>query len=208
MSMHEAEEAGPIEERLGSRIRDLRVARRLSLAELGTRVGLSVSFLSQLERGLCNASFGNLRNIADALGVSLPDLVGDGRLGGERVVRKADRSMLLSGAARKYLMSLPPLDSIEIFLGEFDVGASSGDLPYSHGDSQEFLFVSRGSVVVEVDGKEYLLHEGDILEYRSSQLHRTYNAGEVLAEVLWIVSPVTVSAADLKVGHTGVNGRS
>ncbi len=184
---------------LGQRVRQFRKARRLSLSELGSRVGLSASFLSQLERGKCNASFGSLRKVSDALGVPLASLVSDQQPSGERLVRKNERAMLISGSARKFLMSPLPMEAMEIFLGEFDPGASSGDEAYCHGDSQEFLFVSRGTVAIELDGKTILLEEGDIIEYRSSQMHRTYNAGDTVAEVLWIVSPVTVSSSELQV---------
>jgi len=183
---------------IGTRIREIRKSRKLSLAQLGKEVGVSGSFLSQLERGVCNASFGTLRSITQALGVSLPDLMGEAPPARERVLRKSSRPLLLDGAARKYLMSLPPLDSIEIFLGEFEPGSSSGEHPYSHGDSQEFFFVVRGSVVLELDGVEYNLNEGDMAEYRSSQMHRTANKSQELAEVLWIVSPVTVSSKEIE----------
>ena len=180
-------------ESLGVRLRTLRERRRLSLTNVASRAELSASFLSQLERGKCNASFGSLRKIAAALGVSLAELFEDDEPTGVRVLAKGDRPQLASGPARKYMLSLPPLTNLECFVGEFDPGASTGPEPYTHGDSQELFLVLRGEVSVEVDGKGYLLGAGDSVEYRSSQPHRTYNNGAELAEVLWIVSPVTVT---------------
>lgn len=179
-------------ESLGTRLRMLRERRRLSLTNVASRADLSASFLSQLERGKCNASFGSLRKIASALGVSLAELFEDDDPTGVRVLPKDDRPQLASGPARKYMLSLPPLTNVECFIGEFDPGASTGADPYTHGDSQELFLVIRGEVSVEIDGKEYLLRSGDSVEYRSSQPHRTHNYGTELAEVLWIVSPVTV----------------
>lgn len=182
---------------IGPKVRRWRQLRRLSLSQLGARVGVTASFLSQFERGECNASLATLRAITNALGVSIGELIGEGESGQGRVLRKSERPVIMSGAARKYLVSLPPLESVEIFSGEFDPGASSGPDAYSHGDSQEFLFVVKGEVVVEVDGEPHRLSGGDTIEYRSSQMHRTENAGTEVAEVLWIVSPVTVSSDEI-----------
>lgn len=183
---------------VGARVREIRKARRLSLSTLGARAGVSASFLSQLERGLCSASFSTFRNISNALGIPLAELISDRTSITGRVVRADSRPQILQGPARKYLLSLPPLDAIEIFLGQFDPGASTGPEPYNHGDSQEFLMVLKGTVELEIDSVSYTLSEGDISEYRSSQLHRLSNVADVVAEVLWIVSPVTVSNDELQ----------
>lgn len=189
---------GPDRVQLGARIRNVRKLRRLSLSQLGEISGVSASFLSQLERGMCSASFGTLREVSGALGISLGELFDAHPPSGPRVVRHHERPLLLEGGARKFLLSPRPLSHIEIFAGEFDPGESTGEEPYNHGDSQEFLIVIRGSVDVQIDGSSHLLSAGDTIEYRSSQMHRTVNVGADEAEVHWIVSPVTVSA---EVGH-------
>ena len=190
--------AGTVPTQIGGQIRKIRKLRRMSLVQLGERSGVSASFLSQFERGLCNASFASLRSITNVLGVTLSELLDREAAREERVLRAADRPVVLDGPVRKFMLSLPPLETMEIFLGEFDPGASTGPEAYRHGDSQEFLFVSRGQVTVHIDGRKNLLTEGDIIEYRSSQVHRTHNSGDSLAQVLWIVSPVTVSADEIE----------
>ncbi len=179
---------------LGARIREIRKMRRLSQTELGRIAGVSASFLSQLERGACSASFGTLREISAGLGVSLGELFDEETPIGPRVVRHGERPQLIDGPARKYMLSPHPLSHMEIFAGEFDPGASTGDEPYRHGDSQEFLTVIRGNVDVQIDSRSHILFAGDTIEYRSSQLHRTVNVGDTVAEVHWIVSPVTVDS--------------
>ncbi|KAM9861804.1 helix-turn-helix domain-containing protein [Leucobacter sp. BZR 635] len=184
--------SGDEDAQLGARIREIRKLRRLSLTQLGDMSGVSASFLSQLERGACGASFGTLRDITEALGTTLAELFNSDQPPGPRIVRHADRPQLIHGGARKYMLSPRPLSHIEMFAGEFDPGESTGDEPYNHGDSQEFLTVIRGSVDVQIDGRSHLLDAGDTIEYRSSQMHRTVNVGDGVAEVHWIVSPVTV----------------
>ena len=62
---------------LGSRVRDFRIARRLTQAQLGDACGLHRTFIGSVERGERNAAVLSLRRIAAALRVSLADLVGD-----------------------------------------------------------------------------------------------------------------------------------
>ena len=59
---------------LGSRIRELRLARKWSQADLGRRCDLHRTFIGSVERGERNLSALNLRRIAKVLRVSLADL--------------------------------------------------------------------------------------------------------------------------------------
>jgi two-component system OmpR family response regulator len=59
---------------VGDLIRSLRKERDLTLKQLATRSGLSMSLLSQMERGETSASVESLYRVALALGVRLTDL--------------------------------------------------------------------------------------------------------------------------------------
>ena len=68
-------------QQIGSRVRDFRIARRLTQAQLGDACGLHRTFIGSVERGERNAAILSLRRIAAALRVPLADWVG-GRLPG------------------------------------------------------------------------------------------------------------------------------
>ena len=55
----------------GSVIRRMRKSQNLILSDLGEKTGLSISFISQIERGIINPSIISLRKIALALGTTL-----------------------------------------------------------------------------------------------------------------------------------------
>lgn len=63
---------------LAHRVRALRDAKRLTQEEFARRAHISVSFASLLERGARSPSFETLFTIADALGVTVADLLREG----------------------------------------------------------------------------------------------------------------------------------
>jgi transcriptional regulator with XRE-family HTH domain len=175
---------------VGERLRSIRRARRCTLRTVADRSGLSESFLSQVERGQSSASIASLRRIADALGVSIADLFEGGSMPGPRVLRRNERPALAFGVlGRKLLLTPRPLQSLEVFVGELEVGGSTGHQPYAHGDSEELFVVLAGTVQLEVGGDVHELEHGDSIDYRSSTPHRVTNIGEERAEVMWIISP-------------------
>ena len=175
---------------VGERLRDIRRHRRATLKTIADRAEVSESFLSQVERGRASASIASLRRIAGALGVSVADLFEPGGPPEPRVLRRDDRPSLAFGIlGRKLLLTPRPLQHLEVFAGELDVGGSTGTEAYAHGDSEELFVVLSGSVQLELGGSVYELEQGDSIDYRSSTPHRVTNAGEERAEVMWIISP-------------------
>jgi transcriptional regulator with XRE-family HTH domain len=176
---------------VGERLRAIRKLRRVTLRTIAERAELSESFLSQVERGRANASIASLKRIAAALGVNVADLFEpNGQRSAPRVLRKDSRPTLKFGTlGQKHMLTPRPLEHLQVIVGEFDPGGSTGDEPYTHGDSEELLVVLRGSVHLQLATEIFELHAGDSIDYRSSTPHRLANAGEGAAEVMWIISP-------------------
>jgi transcriptional regulator with XRE-family HTH domain len=177
---------------VGERLRAFRTARRLSQRDLGDRVGVTASFLSQLENGRTNASIATLRRLAETLGVRLSDLVEAGPLPTGRLLRRADRPQLSAAfGTTKWFITQPPLRHVEVYVAEIEPGGSTGPDQYQHGDSEEILLVLRGNVVLDLADQTYDLATGDSIEYRSSTPHRVANHNAEVAELIWLNSPPT-----------------
>lgn len=184
---------------LGMRLKSLRLARRLSLRELAEATGTSASFISQLERGLTGASTASLNQMASALGVSVAMLFEESASQNHGVLRRSERpSLPPSDGCRKMLLSRPPLSDMEVYVGEFDIGGSTGPDRYTHGDAHEMLVVLRGIVEVSLGEARHVLEEGDSIEYTTSTPHRSENIGSGRAEVMWIIAPPTSARAELE----------
>lgn len=59
----------------GRKLEKLRKAKKLSIRQFAYEADISVSYVQKLEAGISNPSYTSLLKIADALGVTLNDLV-------------------------------------------------------------------------------------------------------------------------------------
>ncbi len=175
---------------LGERLRAVRQLRRLTLREVATAAGVSESFVSQLERGRSSASVATLQRLAAAVGIEISDLFAAEPQAGPRVLRREERRQLEWGhLGRKALLTPKPFHSLEVVAAGFDPGGSTGDEPYTHGDSEELLLVLAGRVQLQLGSELLDLSTGDSVNYRSSTAHRVSNPGAEPAEVLFVISP-------------------
>ena len=175
---------------VGGRLRSLRRARRLTLREIAGRAQLSESFLSQLERGQTGATVQSLQRIAVALGVEVSDLFSGDGTHRPKVIRRDDRVSVAWGKlGRKTLLTPKPFEFLEVVAAELEPGGTTGDVPYTHGDSEELFLVVCGTVELELDSDVLTLEAGDCAHYRSSTPHRVCNVGATRAEVLYVISP-------------------
>ncbi|WP_227766770.1 helix-turn-helix domain-containing protein [Zhaonella formicivorans] len=79
---------------LGDKLRILRESKGLSLTELASEVGLSVSYLSEIERNNTYPATNTLRVLAEKLGVSVSTLVGKaGPLGSKLRIAREEQGL-------------------------------------------------------------------------------------------------------------------
>jgi transcriptional regulator with XRE-family HTH domain len=175
---------------VGSRLREVRRGQHRTLREVAEAAGISESFLSQVERARVSASVATLRRIAVVLGVTVGDLFQETSSRQPTVLRAESRPTLTFGVfGRKFHLHTAPDRAFDSLLGEFDPGGSTGDEPYSHGDSEEFMLILEGSAQFQLGGEIISLGPNDSMVYRSSVPHRLVADSELGARVLWITSP-------------------
>jgi len=188
---------------LGKRVREIRISRGYSLRGLAEMTNLSASFLSQLERGSSGASVSTIIDIAAALRVSVSDLFSVGRPAMAHLYTRADRTVLDDQSGyRKTLVTQRPDSPMEIYGGEFAVGGSTGEHPYTHGDSFEAIIVVSGTVLLQLGKQYFSMSAGDSIEFQSSMPHRVSNQGDAPAELYWIVSPPSEEVRFVTGEHT------
>ncbi|QIZ37250.1 helix-turn-helix domain-containing protein [Saccharopolyspora sp. ASAGF58] len=175
-------------ESVGARLRERRLALRLTLRQVADRAGLSEGFVSQLERGVHSGSIATLQKITAVLGLDVGDVFTWDR--SPAVLRFTDQQGFAFGeSGRKVRLTPKQFHHLEAFLGVFEAGGSTGVEPYSHGDSEELLFVVSGEVEVTVGAAVHHLSALDSITYSSSEPHRVKESAGGTATVLWAMAP-------------------
>jgi DNA-binding transcriptional MerR regulator/mannose-6-phosphate isomerase-like protein (cupin superfamily) len=173
----------------GQRFRRLRTRRGLSLAQVARATGVSIGFLSSLERGQMRSSVATLRRIARFYRtniLSLFEAVGEN----PRLVRPSQRKILETNAGVRMELLAWGNTVMEPHLFHIKPRGGSGE-SYSH-EGEEFLHVFRGEFEIWLgDTEHYHLKSGDSLYFESSTPHRWRNPGRTAASLLWINTPPT-----------------
>lgn len=173
---------------VGPLIRARRMQMDLTLSEVARRSGLSVPFLSQVERGQTGLTVVSLMKIAEALGVSVnyfldtqePDVP----------TRSAKDFHFFTLAESKMRLarigSMDPERQLEPLLVIFPPKYETESLKHA---GEEFLYILRGEIEIRLGRKRYRLMAGDTGHFQSAIRHKWVNPTEDEAHVLWVGTP-------------------
>lgn len=151
---------------ISSTLKKLRKERKLTLKELAERTDVSISFLSQVERGKSGVTLESLRKIADALNVAPSAFFSssteqDDWAGRLELFHYKDLSEGIQEADfSPILVTLQP-------------GENKGSA-FSH-NGYEFLFVTEGVLTVEVDGEQFELPPQQSTMFDARKKHYWFN---------------------------------
>ncbi len=173
---------------IGSRLRQLRVKKGASLATVAKAIGVSVGFLSAVERSQMSASVGTLRkltryyksNILDFYDTSEPT---------RHLVRPNARKVLDAGDGVRMELLAWGNTVMEPHVFRIAPGSGSGE-SYTH-VGEEFLFVLKGEMQIFLRAEEYRLKSGDSFYFESAVPHKWSNPGRTETVVLWVNTPPT-----------------
>ena len=96
-----------ITQNIGETIRLLRQKKRMSQEQLALQAGINTSYLGQVERGEKNPTIKTLEKIANALEISLSDLISNySNQKGDRGSNQQFLALLTPEDIKKYLISI------------------------------------------------------------------------------------------------------
>ncbi|MGE0254979.1 MAG: helix-turn-helix domain-containing protein [Alphaproteobacteria bacterium] len=176
---------------LGTSIREARHASGKTLREVADAAGVSISYLSQIERDLLTPAIGALRRIAEALGLPAGTLAfaSGARPGRVGIVRRdARKRVSLGDGAIDWELLTPDVQGrVSVLALNVPPGAEGGEA-FSH-PGEDIVVVQRGTLSIEVGGLWHEIGPGDSMRFGSEIPHRWRNAGSEPVEALWISSP-------------------
>lgn len=176
----------------GKHLRRLRRERDLTLADVAKGVGLSISFLSALERDEAGASVRTLQRILRFYGTTEHAMLNVERSRNSgTLTRHGQREAVYDLFSKVTTEQLLPTEaSLSASLSIVEPGGGSHG-SYSH-DGEEFIYVLAGSLKVTLAESEiYKLGVSDSLFFASTLQHSWENDGDVAANVMWVNTPPT-----------------
>jgi len=173
---------------IGSRLRQLRSQRKLSLAEVARAAGISIGFLSAIERSRMSASVGTLRRLARFYRTNILNFY-DPTESNTPLVRPQKRKVLEAGPGVRMELLAWGNKVMEPHLFRIAPQSGSGD-SYAH-EGEEFLYLLSGELKIALAGEEYSLKRGDSFYFESATPHSWRNPGRSETLVLWINTPPT-----------------
>lgn len=179
-------------EEVGAKIRSARKGLGKTLEEVAQEVGVTRSFLSQVERGISAPSITTLRHIAKVLRIPIFLLLNvfNGVDRKNVVVRKGERqTIVLPKSTTSYQLLSPDLNrKIEMIMTELEPKSSSCDEPLFH-NGEECAFILSGKALVEVGDEEFVLEKGDCLYFDCGIPHRITNIGDRKVKIISAITP-------------------
>ncbi len=174
----------------GSIIRRVRKSKDMTLVDLAEKIGLSLSYISQVERGITNPSINSLRKIALALGIPMSAFFQEESTTKGPVVRKNERGILVNSNSRLtyQLLSLNPNRNIELLLTILEVGGTSAESRMTH-KGEEAALVLKGECRFELGDDNYDLKEGDSIYITENTPHKFTNTSHVPLIIVSAISP-------------------
>jgi len=197
---------------IGQRLRQARLELGMSLREMARRVGVSPSFISQVELGRTKPSVGTLYSIALELGVSLNELMppaakvassAESGLSAETlhdrtratipdgvspVQRAATRPALqINGATWGRLTAAHDFANDFLHVTYVPGGQSCPQDSMIHHPGREYGYILSGRLMVQVGFTCYELNRGDSISFESVTPHRLSNPYDIASESVWLV---------------------
>ena len=164
---------------LGDRLRALRTARSLSLAEVAELTDISKSFLALVESGRSDISISRLLRLADFYEVNCVELLPDVDADAPTIVRRDQRKVAALGAtaAKAELLASDAVGGLTGMLTELGPDEMASEFRSHPGT--EVVYVIAGQLTLEFsDGRTSALASGDSACFAADRRHRYRNSGK------------------------------
>jgi transcriptional regulator with XRE-family HTH domain len=203
---HIENESQPALQSLALRIRGLRVARGLGVRELATRIGVSPSLISQIERGKGAPSVKTLYALVAALEVPLAQFFGtdetqkavDSAASSEGLVTGNSSDLIQKGSLRRAIqlehgfrwerLTRNSDASVEFIELQIAVGGGAGgNSEMKTHQGKEYGVVLEGKLGLKLGFESHVLEKNDSISFESTLPHCMWNAGDVPVRAIWIV---------------------
>jgi len=174
------------EKSFGAKMKQLRLARKISFEQLTNKTGFSQRYLKEIEEGIAIPPVSAVIQIAKALSVDSGSFLSAEEL--EASQRRRRESFFKRTQAYSYKTLTPDAEEkhMKAFLVTIDPKQDHKMVEYRH-EGEEFLYVIKGHVEVRVGEDQNLLKKGGTLHFNSGITHKLRNLSNEEAELLVVI---------------------
>lgn len=169
---------------IGDNIRKIRQEKGLRLQDLARITGISISFLSNTERGKVNPSIDTLSKISRALDTSLVEITSD--INQVYIIRSDKRKTLKNPDSSVIYQLLNEGGYMRVMLCSLRPGETSSEDFHSH-DGEACGYVLSGQISVKTPTKTVVLEEGDSIGFNCKVPHYFANESNTPSSIIWSV---------------------
>lgn len=180
-----------VETDIGSRLKTLRKARKLTITELALLANVSAGAISQIERNLTNPTVRMLEQLRLVLKVPLSAFLEEDRFllrGAEHYVRRREERPHFNVGKRgiaKEMLSPSGDHDMQFMYIRIPPGVRSDEMLIGQGEKAGLVI--EGELTLEVGGETLSLATGDSFQFKSHLPHTIFNHTDNDVRVLWIM---------------------
>jgi transcriptional regulator with XRE-family HTH domain len=174
------------EKSFGTKIRELRQAKRISLEHLTDKTGFSQRYLKEIEEGTVIPPVSSVIQIAKALSIDSGSFLSAEDQ--EASERKRKESFYKRTQAYSYKTLTPDAETkhMKAFLITIDPQQDHKMVEYKH-EGEEFIYVLKGEVEVLVGENINLLKKNETLHFDSGITHKLRNPSDNKTKLLVVL---------------------
>ncbi len=174
---------------IADKIKGLRKKRDLTLKDLSKKTGLSISFLSQVENNTSSLAITSLKKISEALNVPITYFFNNSKPHKFLVKKEEQSTFKLEGSDSKFIRLSGDFDkrTLESIVVIIPANQKHGDKSSHPGE--EFIYVLKGTIIANLEDKDYIIKSGESIHFPASIPHILINPLDMNAEILTIVHP-------------------
>jgi transcriptional regulator with XRE-family HTH domain len=176
-------------EEVFKKIKELRLKNELTLVQLAEKTGLSVSFLSQIERGSTNLAITSLKKIADAFDIKMNYFFDDEENNSYLVPVTEQKKLKIEGIEEELtrLNGFFTGRELEPFHAKV-LPQTISDNKFTH-KGEEFYYVISGEILFIVDDQSYIVRQGESIHFPSYLPHNFENKTDETVEMIIVIIP-------------------
>ncbi len=171
-------------------LKDHRRKNGLTLDQLARKSGVSRAMISKIERGDATPTTSILGKLAEALDVSISQLVGGTARSGPVMIPAEKQPSFVEPGTGFERRSLSPLyrgRGVDLARNTLPPGIRTGPFPSHRPGVEEHIFVQSGTVRIHVGPDSWDLKPGDYLFYPADEDHSFENLGDTEAVFLIVI---------------------